>query len=125
MGVALIGDEHVGTLTRPASSRCVDTDGIQQVEQLWVVAGLAGREQDRQRAAPPVDRQVDLHAQPAPGTSQRLLITGRYGVPIGGDRRVSPFFRVPLGSNGSSTAHCASVRSCRPVTATLATRSPD
>ena len=28
------------------------------------------------------------------------------------------------GSNGSSAAHCASVRSCRFVTATLATRSP-
>ena len=30
----------------------------------------------------------------------------------------------PTGSNGSSTFHCASVRSARPVSATLATRSP-
>ncbi|TCO55670.1 hypothetical protein EV192_10792 [Actinocrispum wychmicini] len=30
----------------------------------------------------------------------------------------------PTGSSGSSTAHCASVRSARPVAATLATRSP-
>jgi hypothetical protein len=31
---------------------------------------------------------------------------------------------LPLGSNGSNTAHWTSVRSARPVTATLATRSP-
>jgi hypothetical protein len=30
----------------------------------------------------------------------------------------------PTGSSGARTAHCASVRSCRPVTATVATRSP-
>jgi hypothetical protein len=30
----------------------------------------------------------------------------------------------PFGSSGPSTAHCASVKSARPVTATLATRSP-
>jgi hypothetical protein len=30
----------------------------------------------------------------------------------------------PTGNNGSSTAHCASVRSARPATTTLATRSP-
>ena len=31
---------------------------------------------------------------------------------------------LPVGSSGSNTAHCASVRSNRPATATLATRSP-
>jgi hypothetical protein len=30
----------------------------------------------------------------------------------------------PTGSSGSSTVHCASVRSARPATITLATRSP-
>src|SRR6266480_4833918 len=31
---------------------------------------------------------------------------------------------LPAGSSGSSTAHCASVRSARPLTAKVATRSP-
>ena len=30
----------------------------------------------------------------------------------------------PFGSNGSSTAHCASVKSARPLTGTVGTRSP-
>jgi hypothetical protein len=43
---------------------------LQDRNELRAVTGLAGREDERQRAAAPVGRKMDLAGQPAPGTPQ-------------------------------------------------------
>ena len=61
--------------------------------------------------------------------------TSRHGTPARVRHRIPSISRrsshlrgrpgfFPLGSNGSSTAHCASVKSARPLTGTVGTRSP-
>jgi hypothetical protein len=62
--------------------------------------------------------------------------TSRHGAPVRVRHRITsinwrllhlggrPGF-LPTGNNGSSTAHCSSVKSARPATGTVCTRSPD
>lgn len=68
-GVRLIPGHRV----RPAAGapdRAAHSQPFQDRDELWTVAGLAGREDERQRAAAPVGGQMDLAGQPASGTSQ-------------------------------------------------------
>jgi hypothetical protein len=51
----------------------VHLDHIEDWQQLRIVPGLARREHDRQRLAMAINGQVDLHAQPAVGPTDRSL----------------------------------------------------
>src|SRR5204863_7134775 len=90
VGIALIGYEHVRAFTGPAGPRTVHRDRVQHRDQLRVVAALARGEQNRQRSASPVDREVDLRAQPAPGPADRLAVRR-----AGRKTAASPFLRAP------------------------------
>jgi hypothetical protein len=52
------------------SAATAHLDPFQDRDELRTVAGLSWREDERQRTAAPVGRQMDLAGQPAPGTSQ-------------------------------------------------------
>jgi hypothetical protein len=64
-GVGLVGQHPVGPGPWPAD-RALDTQVREQRQHHRRVTGLVGGEQDGQRAAPSVDRGVDLRAEPAP-----------------------------------------------------------
>lgn len=91
MRIAPVGQQHVWAFPRPARTTVVHGDRVEQGQQLRVVAGLPAGAQHRQRAAPPIHRQVDLCAQPAPGAAQRLPLGHRYRRPGAG----APFFPGP------------------------------
>jgi hypothetical protein len=88
--VRLVGDQHVRPLAGPAGPRMFDADGVEEIEQLRIVADLARGEQDRQRPPASIYRDVDLRRQPSAGPSERFTVHRR-------DREAAgaPFFRAP------------------------------
>jgi len=71
-GVGLVGQHPVGPGPWPAD-RALDTQVREQRQHHRRVTGLAGGEQDGQRAAPSVDRGVDLRAQPAARAAEGVI----------------------------------------------------
>ena len=87
--VGLVGQHSIGTATRPAPSRALHAEPVQnQVEGQRVVA-LPGGGHDAQRPAAGIGEQVDLGAQPAAGAAQSLPITG-FAPPRLGIRVIRP-----------------------------------
>jgi hypothetical protein len=76
-------------VTRRYAAAAGDADGLQQRDELRAVALLAGGQDPGDRAAPAVGSQVNLGAQPAAGTAQRL--------PAGPGRRIVVIRRRPRG----------------------------
>lgn len=64
-GVGLVGG-HRGRAGARTTDGQADLDPGQDGAKLWAVAGLAWGQDERQRTASPVGRQVDLAGQPAP-----------------------------------------------------------
>ena len=71
-GVDLVGQHPVGPGPWPAD-RALDTQVREQRQHHRRVTGLAGGEQDGQRAAPSVDRGLDLRAQPAARAAEGVI----------------------------------------------------
>jgi len=71
-GVGLVGQHPVGPGPWPAD-RALDTQVREQRQHHRRVTGLAGGEQDGQRAAPSVHRGVDLRAQPAARAAEGVI----------------------------------------------------
>ena len=59
---------------------------VQQRHQLRIVAGLAGREDHRDRAGPLVGQGMNLGRQSAPGSAQRVVSSCNRCCPLGPDR---------------------------------------
>jgi hypothetical protein len=72
MRVRLVRDQVVRAFARPPGAMAWYADVIEQGQQLGIVPDLAGGKPDGQRAAPPVDHQVDLGGQTSAGPAQRL-----------------------------------------------------
>jgi hypothetical protein len=92
VGVGLVQDHHFGAAAWPAGPVAADTDSVKQWQELGVVAGLAGREQDPHWSAAAVDSEVDLGAQSASGSAKVLF---RDGERFDGFAGAVPFFRAP------------------------------
>jgi hypothetical protein len=68
----------------------VAPEAVEQWEQLWIVPGLAGGEDDLDRESRLVDGQVDLAGQSASGSPDGFAVDGNFF----DSGRASPFFRA-------------------------------
>jgi hypothetical protein len=70
--ISLVGQQQVRALAGTAGPAAVDGDGVQGGQQVGVVTGLPRADQYRQWPAAPVNGQVDLGRQAAPGPAERF-----------------------------------------------------
>jgi len=72
--VSLVCDDLVGSAPRSAQAGAGNTDPFQQRAYADAVVALAGRHQDRERAALVVAGNVDFGGQPASGSAEGVIV---------------------------------------------------
>ena len=75
--VGLVRGQVVGAFSRAPWAEARHADCVEQGQQLGVVAGLAGGDDDRQRQPTTVDGHVDLGSQPAAGAPEGFTVDGQ------------------------------------------------
>ena len=92
MRVGLVSQDPIRALARSTRTVATDRDLVEQGQQVRVVPGLAGSQDDRHRQAATVDGEVDLAGRSAAGSSEGFSVEGEGLDPVGG---AAPFFRAP------------------------------
>src|SRR5918912_3332201 len=93
--VRLVTQHPTGSGAWPAAVQARDPDALQHGDELWAIAALPSRNQDRQRLTALLTAQVQLGGPPAPRAAQRVVGRLDPGSPAGWFLLQIPFFRAP------------------------------